>query len=65
MSKTKSTNKNFYIMNKEAKYFCGIYDGQFLWTDKEKEAKTFDMESKITMINRYAPSEKAEIIYIK
>lgn len=52
-------------MNKEAKYFCGIYDGQFLWTDKEKEAKTFDMESKITMINRYAPSEKAEIIYIK
>lgn len=65
MKKKKITiTKDFYIMNKEAKYFCGIYGGEFLWTDKEKEAKTFDMPEKITMIHRYAPEQKAEIIYI-
>jgi len=66
MKKKKVINPpEFYIMNKDAKYFCGIYGGDFLWTDKESEAKTFREPEKITVINRYSPNEKAEIVYVK
>ncbi len=61
--KIKNT-KNFIIMNKDAKFFCGLFGGEFMWSNEIKEAKEFSEIEKITMFDRYAKSEQAQIIYL-
>lgn len=56
--------KEFFIMNKDAKFFMGLYGGEPLWTDKMEEAKTFNQESKIKIFNTYHKQEKAQIVYV-
>lgn len=55
--------KEFFIMNKDAKFFMGLYGGDILWTDNMNEAKTFTQESKLTIFNTYHKHEKAQIVY--
>jgi hypothetical protein len=55
--------KDFYIMNKDAKYFCGLLGGDPMWTSDENEAKVFSEESKIEALKRHASSDKPEIMY--
>lgn len=56
--------QEFFIMNKDAKFFMGLYGGELLWTDNIDEAKTFKEESKMNVFNTYHKHEKAQIVYV-
>jgi hypothetical protein len=55
--------KKFFIMNHKAQYFRGLMGGDATWTHNEKEAKPFYDPSKVTVLKRWKPNERIEIIY--
>lgn len=54
----------FVIMNRDSKFFYGLYSGDILWTNKIEEAKTFKEPMKITVMKRWKPEEEMEIVYL-
>ena len=55
--------REFYIMNRDAMFFRGLLCNDIVWTDNPKDAKTFNEPSKISMLKRWKPEEKMEIVF--
>ena len=60
----KSKEKDFWIMNRDAKFFVGLLAGDVIWTDNEKEAKVFNDPNNINALKRWKSIDEPQIIYI-
>ncbi len=56
-------NRDFYIINKDSKFYCGLFGGDILWSDDASEAKIFDTPSKINALKRWKAKEKLEMVF--
>lgn len=64
LSKFLNSKPDFVIMNRDSEFFCGLYGNDILWTNKIEEAKTFKEKSKISLLKRWKPEQKMEIMYL-
>jgi len=54
---------DFFIMNRDAKFYKGFHRGDIVWSDNQKEARTFRETSKVNSLKRWKPEECIEIVY--
>jgi len=59
-----NTDREFYICNRDALFYSGLYAGDILWSNDIKDARTFTEDSKVTSLKRWKPEEDIQIIYI-
>ncbi len=59
----KEDQRDFYIMNRQAKYFKGLRSGEIIWSDDINEAKVFNEPDKVVAIRRWKTQENIEIVY--